>query len=52
MVMENIDGTLRQRGGPILDTIVRLTLAEQWDVTLEQILRDADLMTEKREFKP
>jgi hypothetical protein len=29
-----------------------LTLAEQWDVTLEQILRDADVMTEKREFKP
>jgi hypothetical protein len=52
MVMKNIDGTLRQRGGPILDTIVRLTLAEQWDVTLEQILRDADVMTEKREFKP
>jgi hypothetical protein len=51
-VMKNIDGTLRQRGGPILDTIVRLTLAEQWDVTLEQILRDADVMTEKREFKP
>jgi hypothetical protein len=52
MVMKNIDGTLRLRGGPILDTIVQLTLAEQWDVTLEQILRDADVMTEKREFKP
>ena len=52
MVMKNIDGTLRQRGGPILDTIVRLTLAERWDVTLEQILREADAITKNREFKP
>ncbi len=51
MVMKTIGGTLRQRSGPILDTIVRLTLAGQWDVTLEQILREADVMTEKREFK-
>jgi len=51
MVMKTIGGTLRQRSGPILDTIIRLTLAGQWGVTLEQILRDADVMTEKREFK-
>ena len=28
-----------------------MTVSEQWDVTLEQILREADVMTEKREFK-
>jgi hypothetical protein len=51
MVIKNIDGTLRQRSVPILDTIIRLTLAEMWDVTLEQILREADAINDKREFK-
>lgn len=51
MVMKNIGGTLRQRSVPILDTIIRLTLGEMWDVTLEQILREADAINDKREFK-
>jgi hypothetical protein len=42
---------VRQRSGPILDTIVRLTLAEKWDASLEQILRDADVLSDQREFK-
>ena len=44
MIMRNLDGTLRQRSGPILDTIVRFAVSEQWDVTLRQILRDADAL--------
>jgi hypothetical protein len=51
MFMKSLEVMLKKRGGPILDTIVRLTVSEQWDVTLEQILREADVMTEKREFK-
>jgi hypothetical protein len=42
---------LRERSGPILDTIVRLALSEQWDVSLEQILRDADVISKNRELK-
>jgi hypothetical protein len=45
------DGHGGRRSGPILDTIVRLALAEQWDVTLEQILRDADVISEDRQMK-
>jgi hypothetical protein len=45
MIMKNLDETLRQRGGPILDTIVRLALSEQWNATLREILRDADALT-------
>lgn len=30
-----------ERSGPILDTIIRFALCEQWDVTLRQILEDA-----------
>ena len=51
MVMESLEGIVRQRAGPILDTIVRLTLAGRWDASLEQILRDADVLSDKREFK-
>jgi hypothetical protein len=51
MVLESLETIVRQRSGPILDTIVRLTLAEQWDATLEQILRDADVLSDRREFK-
>ncbi len=51
MVLETFGGILRQRSGPILDTIIRLALAEKWDATLEQILRDADVITKDREMK-
>ena len=52
MILKSAEGTLRQRSGPILDTVVRLALAEKWDATLEQILREADAITEDREVKP
>jgi hypothetical protein len=51
MVLETYEAILRKRGGPILDTIVRLALSEQWDTSLEQILRDADVITKDREMK-
>jgi hypothetical protein len=51
MVMKSLAGIVRERSVPILDTIVRLALAEQWDVSLEQVLREADVITEKREYK-
>jgi hypothetical protein len=45
MVLESYEKMLRERSGPILDTIVRLALSEQWNVTLERILRDADVIS-------
>jgi hypothetical protein len=51
MVLESLELIVRQRSGPILDTIVRLTLAERWDASLEQILREADVLSDRREFK-
>ena len=45
MIMKNLDETLRQRGGPILDTVIRLALSERWDATLREILRDADAVS-------
>ena len=51
MMLETFGEILRQRSGPILDTVIRLALAEKWDATLEQILRDADVVTENREMK-
>jgi hypothetical protein len=51
MVMNSLEGVMRERSVPILDTIVRFALSERWDVSLEQILRDADVITEKREYK-
>jgi hypothetical protein len=50
-ILRSLEGVVRRRGGPVLDTIVRLTVAEQWEATLEQILREADVITDKREFK-
>jgi hypothetical protein len=44
MVLETIESMLRKRNGPILDTIVRHALSDQWDVTLKQILREADAL--------
>ena len=51
MVPETYEAILRKRGGPILDSIVRLAGSEQWDASLEQILRDADVITKDREMK-
>jgi hypothetical protein len=51
LVLETFEEILRKRSGPILDTIVRLALSEQWDTSLEQILRDADVITKDREMK-
>ncbi len=51
MVLETYEEILRKRSGPILDTIVRLALSEQWDASLEQILRDADVITNDRVMK-
>ncbi len=51
MVLKSYEEMLRERSGPILDTIVRLALSEQWDVSLEQILRDADVISKNRELK-
>lgn len=51
MALETYEEILRRRSGPILDTIVRLALAEQWDATLEQILREADVISEDRRMK-
>ena len=51
MVLETYEEILRKRSGPIIDTIVRLALSEKWDASLEQILRDADVVTENREMK-
>jgi hypothetical protein len=50
-VLRSLEGVVRRRGGPVLDTVVRLTVAEKWDATLEQILREADVITENWEFK-
>ena len=41
MIQESYAEALRERSGPILDTIIRFALCEQWDVTLKQILEDA-----------
>lgn len=48
MRMNSYEEMLRERGGPILDTIVRLTVSEQWDATLKQILEDADVFPASR----
>jgi hypothetical protein len=51
MIMKNLDETLRQRGCPILDTVIRLALSERWDATLREILRDADALSNERMSK-
>jgi hypothetical protein len=43
-MLHSYEKMLRERGGPILDTVVRLALAEKWDTSLKQILRDADVL--------
>jgi hypothetical protein len=48
MIMESYEEMLRERGGPILDTIVRLAVSEQWDATLKQILQDTDVLPASR----
>ena len=48
MIMKNLNEALRQRGGPILDTVIRLALSKRWDATLREILRDADALSSER----
>jgi hypothetical protein len=50
-MMHSYEKMLRERGGPILDTIVRLALAEKWETSLKQILRDADVLPRERSSK-
>jgi hypothetical protein len=47
MVMETLEPILRKRSGPILDTVVRYALREKWDVTLREIMRDADALSDE-----
>ncbi len=42
---------IRERSGPILDTLIRCYLKEEWETTLKQILTDAGVFQEKRESK-
>ena len=42
MILHSLEKMLRGRSGPVMDTIVRLALAQDWNKTLEQILREAD----------
>jgi hypothetical protein len=48
MIMKNLDEALRQRGDPILDTVIRLALSNRWDATLREILCDADALSSER----
>jgi hypothetical protein len=48
MMMDSYEKMLRERSGPILDTIVRCALAEKWDTPLEQILREASVVPRER----
>lgn len=47
MMMRKVDDMLRQRSGPIMDTVVRLALCEEWNAPLWQILRDADVLSDE-----
>jgi hypothetical protein len=47
MMMRKVDEMLRQRTGPIIDTVVRFSLCEEWDTPLWQILRDADVLSDE-----
>jgi len=51
MVMETLEASLRKRSGPILDTVVRYALCEKWDVTLKEILCDADALSKDLAYK-
>ena len=51
MILKSSEEVLRQRGGPILDTVIRLALSGKWEASLEQILREADAITDRREIK-
>ena len=42
MMLHSLEKMLRGRTGPIMDTIVRFAQAQDWNKTLEQILREAD----------
>ena len=46
IALEALENVLRNRSGPILDTIVRCALFKEWDVTLRDILREADALSD------
>jgi hypothetical protein len=47
MMMDSYEKILRERNVPILDTVIRFALAEKWDTSLEQILRDAGVLPKR-----
>jgi hypothetical protein len=51
MVLESYEKMLRERSGPILDTIVRLALSKKWNATLEQILLEAGVIPKSHDSK-
>jgi hypothetical protein len=48
MMLESYEKMLRERSGPILDTIVRLALSEKWDASLKQLLHEAGVLPHSR----
>jgi hypothetical protein len=48
MMLESYEKMLRERSGPILDTIVRLALSEKWDASLKQLLHEAGVLPRGR----
>jgi hypothetical protein len=48
MMLESHEKLLRERSGPILDTIVRLALSEKWDTSLKQLLHEAGVLPHSR----
>ncbi len=48
MVQRSYETMLRERSVPILDTIVRLALNEQWDTPLQKILKDAGVLPSRK----
>ncbi len=46
MVLKMQEGMFRSRSGPLLDTLIRYALKEEWQTPLEQILRDAGVFPE------
>jgi hypothetical protein len=51
MMMDSYEKMLRERGGPILDTVIRLALTEKWDAPLEQVLREAGVLPKEPSSK-
>ena len=50
MVWGSQERMIRDRSGPILDTLIRFALKEEWETPLKQILSDAGVFPEEREM--